>query len=107
MAQWLARMVKDEAHLTLVYLTTCSPSQLGAELTLAGYRVFEALAMSEVLFLQANEEIDAVIIGANVPDQQAKASQFRGIVISLKPHATAADLRCELSLLFSRAHAVQ
>jgi hypothetical protein len=88
--------------ISLVYLTSRSHSQLECDLTLAGYRVFEALAVSEVLFLQEHENIDAVIIGADVPDQQDKANQFRGIVLSLEPHATAADVKWELSLLFAQ-----
>jgi hypothetical protein len=34
---------------SLVYPTTRASSKLAADLTLAGYRVFEALAISEVL----------------------------------------------------------
>ena len=34
--------------------------------------VFEALALSEVLYLPEHEKIDAVIIGADVPDAEEK-----------------------------------
>lgn len=64
--------------ISLVHLTTCSPSKLGDELGLAGYRVFEALALSEVLYLQEHESIDAVLIGADVPEQEEKVRQLRG-----------------------------
>jgi hypothetical protein len=86
--------------LSLVFLTTRSPSKLGDELTLAGYRVFEALAISEVLYLQEHENIDAVIVGADVEEQEEKVRQLRGIVLALKPNATAADVQWELSSLF-------
>jgi len=94
--------------ISLVYLTTRSPSKLGDELTLSGYRVLEALAISEVLYLQEHENIDAVIIGGDVQEQGEKVRQLRGIVLALKPNATAADVRWELSGLFpERADTVQ
>lgn len=86
--------------IALVYLTTRSPSKLGDELTLAGYRVFEALAISEVLYLQEQESIDAVIIDAAVDDGEEKARQLRGTVLKLKPEASSAYVHWELSLLF-------
>jgi len=36
----------------------------------------------------------------NVPEQKEKVKQIRGIVIALKPNATAADVQWELSALF-------
>ena len=93
---------------SLVFLTTSSPSKLGDELTLAGYRVFEALALSEVLYLQEHESIDAVIIGADVEEQEEKVRQLRGIVLALKPNATAAEVQWELCCLFpERANPIQ
>jgi len=94
--------------ISLVYLTARSPSKLGDELTLASYRVFEALAISEVLYLQEHENIDAVIIGADVEEQEEKVRQLRGIVLALKPDATAADVQWELSGMFpERAKPIQ
>ena len=87
--------------ISLVHLTTSAPSKLGDELVLAGYCVFEALALSEVLYLQEHEKIDAVIIGADVEEAEEKERQLRGIVMRLKPDATAAYVQWELSLLFS------
>ncbi|HWY67783.1 MAG TPA: hypothetical protein VNX88_03910 [Terriglobales bacterium] len=86
--------------ISIVHLTSRSPSKLGDELSLAGYRVFEALAISEVLHLQEHEKIDAVIIGADVDDAEEKARQLRGTITRLEPDATAAYLQWELSLLF-------
>jgi hypothetical protein len=37
--------------LSLVYLTNRAPSQMASDLTLAGYTVWEARAVSEVLYL--------------------------------------------------------
>jgi hypothetical protein len=39
------------------------------------------------------QSIDAVIIGADVPEQEEKVKQLRGIVLALKPNATAADVQ--------------
>ena len=86
--------------ISLVYLTTRSPSTLGDELTLAGYRVFEALALSEVLYLQEHENIDLVIIDSSVEEPEEKGRQMPGIRIRLVPGATATDVQWELSLLF-------
>lgn len=92
--------MSDGSPVSLVYLTTRSPSKLGDQLTLAGYRVFEALAISEVLYLQARENIDAVIIGSDVAEAEEKARQLRGTILRLNPEATAANVQWELSLLF-------
>src|SRR4051812_31455247 len=86
--------------ISLVYLTTSSPSKIGDDLTLAGYCVFEAVALSEVLYLQEHDTIDAVIIGADVEQAEEKERQLRGIVMRLKPDATAAYVQWELSLMF-------
>ena len=86
--------------ISLVYLATRSPSKLGDELSFAGYRVFEALAISEVLHLQEHEKIDAVIIASDVEEQEEKVRQLRGTVLALKANATPAEVRWELSLLF-------
>ena len=60
--------------ISLVYLTTRSPSKLGDELTLAGYQVFEALAIPEVVYLQEHENIDAVVIDAGVRECKGQIS---------------------------------
>ena len=91
--------------ISLVYLTTASPSKLGAELEIAGYRVFETLSISEVLHRQENEKIDAVIIGPDVPNAEDKECLLRGTVMRLKTHATAAYLHWELSRLFPEKNA--
>jgi len=68
--------------LSLVLLTTRSPSKLGDGLTLAGYRVFEALAISEALYLQEHENVDVVIIDSRVEAADEKARQFRAAPFS-------------------------
>ena len=63
----------------------------------------QALVVSEALYLQEHENIDAVIIGADVEDAEEKARQLRGTIMRLKPEATTAYVQWELSLLFSQS----
>lgn len=46
-----------------VYLTNLAPSPFAEELSAAGYKVWEALSVSEVLHLCEHQEIDVVVIG--------------------------------------------
>lgn len=46
-----------------VYLTNLAPSPFAEELSAAGYKVWEALSVSEVLHLCEHQAIDAVVIG--------------------------------------------
>jgi hypothetical protein len=48
----------------VVLLNVISPSKLSAELELFGHQVWEALDVSEVLFLGEQHRVDAVIIAA-------------------------------------------
>jgi hypothetical protein len=86
--------------ISLVYLTTCAPSTLADDLTLAAYRVFEALAVSEALYLCETENVDAIVIAADVEDPDVVEAQMRRITIKLKPVATVKKLLWELSKLF-------
>ena len=79
------------------------PLKTRRRITLAGYRVYEALAISEVLYLQEQEDINAVIIDSNVEQFEQKARQFRGSILKLKPEATSSYVQWELSLLFPNA----
>ena len=53
----------------IAYLTRRSPSQLGDQLRLARYAVWEAVTASEVLHLCEYQSIDAVVIDAGVEDR--------------------------------------
>lgn len=85
---------------SLVYLTTRSHSKLAIDLEMAGFRVHEALEVSEVLHLCEYENIDAILIGADVADSEVIEVQLRNITIKLKPETTAKDLIAELWQLF-------
>ena len=90
----------------LVILETHAPSKLADDLMLAGYKVFEALAVSEVLFLFETEQIDVVVIGPDVEDPVPQV-QTRITTLRLKPEATSKDVIWELSQLFPAKTPVQ
>lgn len=85
---------------TVAYLTTRSPSTLAVDQRRAGYRVFDALEVSEVLHLCETQDIDVIVIGADVKDTDVIEAQMRRITLRLKPEATAKELIWELSQLF-------
>lgn len=94
--------------ISVVLLTTRSPYKLASDLTLAGYRVFAALEVSEVLHLCETEDIDAVIISADVEAAPGLAeAQMRRITLRLKPEATVRDVVWELSQLFEAGRVLQ
>ena len=86
--------------LRLVYLCNLAPSSLASDLMMAGYEVFEALAVSEVLYLCEHHWIDAVVIAPEIEDPELIEAQMRHITLKLKPTATAKDLIWELENLF-------
>jgi hypothetical protein len=90
----------------VVYLTTKAPAPLTDELTLAGFLVWEALAISEVLSLCETEAVDAVIIAADVVSPVVDILQ-KHVTLRLQPEATARDVVWELSNLFPGASSVQ
>jgi len=85
---------------SLVLLTTRSPSRLANDLTLAGYRVFAALEVAEVLHLCETEDVDVVVIAPDVEDADMIEAQMRRMTIKLKSEATAKELVWQLFQLF-------
>lgn len=93
---------------SLVLFTTGLPSKLTPDLERAGYSVFEALAISEVLYLCETEQIEIVVIDASVDDRRAQVIQQHHVTIRLKPEATASELISELwQLLPDKAVRIQ
>jgi predicted GTPase len=86
----------------IVLLNSISPSKLAEELELFGHEVWEALDISEVLFLCEQHRVDAVIIAADVEGGELIEKQLRGTVMRLKSNADAAYLDWELSQLFPK-----
>jgi len=75
-------------------------SKLAEELTQAGFRVFEALAISEVLYLSETEKTDFVVIAAEVEDSRAKEIQHRVTSLRLTPKTEVKELIAELWQMF-------
>ena len=94
---------KNVGVLSLVYLTTRAPSDMASDLTLAGYTVWEALAVSEVLYLCEQHDIDVVVIAPDVEDAEIVEVQMRRTTLTLKPGATAKDVVWQLAQLFPSA----
>jgi hypothetical protein len=92
---------------SVVYLTTRAPSRLAQELILAGHQVFEALAISEVLYLCEHHRVDVIVIAPDIDDPDFAEAQLHQFTIKLKPEATAKDLIWELSNLFQDKMMVQ
>ena len=73
---------------------------MASELTLAGYAVWEALAVSEVLYLCEHHNIDVVVIAPDVEDADIVEVQMRRMTLTLKLGATVKDVMWELAQLF-------
>jgi phosphonate transport system substrate-binding protein len=84
----------------IVYLANRSNPTVIGELALAGHCVLEAQAVSEALYLCETENVDVIVIGADVEDPDVIEAQMRRITIKLKPEATVKELIWELSQLF-------
>ena len=84
---------------SVVYLTSRAPSQIADDLGAAGYRVFEALEISEVMYLCEHENIDIVVIAPDIYEQDMIEVQLRRATVKMKPQSTAQDLLWELSTL--------
>lgn len=85
---------------SLIYLTTRAPSQLAREVRAVGHRIFEVVSVTEVLYLCETEDVDAIVIGADVEGLDLIEAQMRRVTIKLKPKTTIRDLIWELSHLF-------
>jgi hypothetical protein len=84
----------------IVYLTATAPTELAESLTLAGYTVWEALSVSETLYLCEHNPIDLVISAPNLEDPDLVEVQLHRATMKLKHNATTADVVWELSNLF-------
>ena len=85
---------------SLVYLTSRSNSRLADDLVFAGHKVFQALAVSEALYLCEHERIDVIVIAPDIEDPDFAEAQLRYITMRMKPGASVKDLIWELSRMF-------
>jgi hypothetical protein len=76
----------------VVYLTTEAPSAIADSLAHAGYAVFEALTVSEVLHLCETLPVEVVLIAPDVSDPELPELQQRFITIRLEPTTTAQNV---------------
>lgn len=74
---------------------------MASDLSCAGYKVWEAESVSEVLYLCEHDQVDAVVIGPDVEDQDFVERQLRQITLKLTNKTRASDVIWELSNLFS------
>ena len=86
--------------ISLVLFTTRAPSRLADELAQAGFTVFEALAISEVLHLCETEKIEIVVIAADVEENRVTKIQHHVTILRLKPETTTQDIIAEFRQLF-------
>jgi hypothetical protein len=85
---------------SVIHFTNRAPSQLGDRLNAAGYKVFEALELSEVMYLCEHENIDVLVIGPEIEAADFIEAQLRHLTIKLKPGFEAKDVLWELSNFF-------
>ena len=86
--------------ISIVYFTSVFPCKILDELIQAGYQVWEAMAISEVLHLLATERIDIVVIAPEIDEARARVVQQHCVGFQLEPQASTADVIWELSQLF-------
>jgi hypothetical protein len=103
-----ADLCYNRRMISLVYLSNQAPTKLASDLMTFGYQVWEALSVSEVLYLIEHETVNAVVIAPEVEDKELVSVQLRNITIQLQEDAKLQDLIWELSNLFpSGSTAVQ
>jgi len=91
---------------SIVLLETEAPSRLADELIRAGYQVWEALAISEVLYLCETEWVDIIVVAPGVKYPNLNALREREITVQMEPGTTAKQLLWELSKLFPDKNAI-
>jgi metallophosphoesterase superfamily enzyme len=90
----------------LILFTTRAPHELTDVLTLTGYRVYEALAISEVLHLIETEDVDAVVVTGDVAKSLGAIQEMR-VTVKLNEGVAAADVIWELSCLLPALTTIQ
>jgi hypothetical protein len=76
---------------------------MASDLTLAGHTVWEALAVSEVLYLCEQQNIDVVVIAPEVGNAAVVEVQMRRMTLTLKHGTAAKDVLWQLAQLFPSA----
>lgn len=84
----------------LIYFTRELPG-ISEDLSEHGFQVYEALAVSEVLYLSQQHPALVVVIDHTVEPEAAREVATRRITLRLKQKATVRDVVWELSALSS------
>jgi hypothetical protein len=94
---------------SVVYLTNLAPSPFADEISAAGYTVWEALSVSEVLHLCEHQKIDAVIIGPARAMDALLPLSLKLPTIRLESEGDVTQLVWELERLFppEQSHRIQ
>jgi hypothetical protein len=92
---------------SIAYLAARSHTPTVDALMNQGFRVWEALSVSEVLYLCEHEVIDIVVIAAEVTDPEIKELKARRITLQLGPDTEISALLWELGQLFPNGGQVQ
>ncbi len=82
---------------SLIYFTSSAPAKLTEVLTIAGYIVFEALEIAEVMYLCEHNKIDAIVVATDIEEQDVVEMRLHRTTIKLKPDSTPRDILWELS----------
>jgi len=85
---------------TLIYFTRELPG-LSPDLELAGFQVYEALALSEVFYLVDQHPTARIVVDRTVENDAASELAQHYTTFRLNPGATAADILWEVSCLSS------
>jgi hypothetical protein len=91
---------------SLIYWTTSAPNALTDALMLAGHRVWEALAFSEVEQLIDEHSPDLIIIDNDVPLRQQISIARRHMTVLLGPDTEPALVLWEVEQLFPSTGAI-
>jgi len=84
--------------MTIIYFTRELPG-LSFDLELAGFQVYEALAISEVFFLVERHPSAHIVVDHTVEDHAAREVEQHHPTLRLNSKATATDVLWELSSL--------
>lgn len=83
-------------NVNLIYFTRELPG-ISEDLEHAGFQVFEALAISEVLYLAEQHPRAHIVVDHSVDDAAAQEVALHHITLRLTPETTAAEVAWELS----------
>jgi len=87
-------MIEPDRMCSLVYLAGVAPTKLANELITAGYQVWVALSVSEVLHLCEHERIGVIVIAPGMQDEAILPLKVKQITISPETHTMAKELIC-------------